>query len=62
VDVRAESGPPVLGRRSVWVMEDRKNNNAAMEINSKVESVERARRLAVDLNAKEGLAGRRLMC
>ena len=57
VDVKAESGPPALGRRSVWVMQDRNNNNAPMEIASRVESVEPARKLEVDLSAKEGFTG-----
>ena len=42
---------PVPGGKSVWVMQDRNNNNAPMEITAVVDSVEPPRKLAVSLSA-----------
>ena len=53
VEVRRDSsGPPANGGHDVWVMQDRNNKNAGMEINSVVEAAEQNRRLAVRLSAR----------
>ena len=58
VEVREDGvGEPVPGGKSVWVMEDRNNNNARMEITGIVDAVEPNRRLAVSLQAPEGFHG-----
>jgi len=43
------AGPPAVGSRAVWVMEDMNNGGAQMHINSTVEAVEPNRRLAVKI-------------
>ncbi len=59
VEVRRESnGEPAQGTRSVWVMEDRNNNNARMEIASEVERVESQRLLAVNLSVAGAFRGK----
>lgn len=50
-------GPPVVGARAVWVMEDMNNGGAIMRINSAVQAVETNRRLAVTVSAAEGFVG-----
>lgn len=57
VDVKPGDGPPVLGKESVWVMEDRNNNNALMQIASRVSAVEPGHSLAVDLSSPAGFHG-----
>ncbi len=57
-EVRDESaGEPVVGRSVVWVMEDRNNGNARMEITARMEAVEPNRRIALTLSAPEGFTG-----
>ena len=59
MEVRNESpGEPTQGSRSVWVMEDRNNKNARMEISSEVERVESARLLAVRLSVPGAFTGK----
>ncbi len=48
---------PVPGGKSVWVMQDRNNNNAPMEITAVVDSVEPPRKLAVSLSAPAAFYG-----
>jgi uncharacterized protein YndB with AHSA1/START domain len=58
VEIREEAaGEPVPGGKAVWVMEDRNNNNARMEITGTVESVEPLRKLAISMTAPEGFHG-----
>jgi uncharacterized protein YndB with AHSA1/START domain len=58
VEIREQGeGEPAVGQSAVWVMEDRNNGNARMEITGTVEAVEPYRRLAVQLKATEGFAG-----
>ena len=60
VDIRDEAGPhdePVVGGKAVWIMEDKNNNNARMEITGVVKAVELHRRLEVALSAPEGFKG-----
>ena len=45
------------GHSAVWVMEDRNNGNARIEIKSVVESVEPMRRFTARLSATEGFSG-----
>ena len=56
VEVRNE-GPPVAGSKMVWVMEDRNNGNARMEITAVAQTVEPERKLAVALSATEAFRG-----
>jgi uncharacterized protein YndB with AHSA1/START domain len=51
------SGEPRPGKKVVWVMEDRNNNNARMRINTVVDSVEPNRKLAISMEAAEGFRG-----
>jgi uncharacterized protein YndB with AHSA1/START domain len=58
VEIREKGeGEPAVGQSSVWVMEDRNNGNARMEITGTVEAVEPNRRIAVRLTAPEGFSG-----
>ena len=58
VEIRGErDGEPAVGQSAVWVMEDRNNGNARMEIKGTVEAVEPNRRIAVKLSATEGFSG-----
>uniref|UniRef100_Q01XD7 Polyketide cyclase/dehydrase n=1 Tax=Solibacter usitatus (strain Ellin6076) TaxID=234267 RepID=Q01XD7_SOLUE len=58
VEIRERGdGEPAVGQSSVWVMEDRNNGNARMEITGTVEAVEPNRRIAVKLSATEGFMG-----
>jgi uncharacterized protein YndB with AHSA1/START domain len=58
VEIREErSGEPYVGGRAVWVMEDRNNNNARMEITGVVKAVYPDRRIEVGLSAPEGFRG-----
>ena len=58
VEVRDEgNGEPVVGRKSVWVMEDKNNNNARTEITGTIKAFEPARRIEVDMVAAEGFKG-----
>jgi len=58
VDIREEGeGEPAVGQKAVWVMEDRNNNNARMEMTGTVTAVEPNRRMAVHLTAAEGFTG-----
>ena len=41
------------GGKAVWVMEDRNNNNARMQITGVVDSVEPNRKLAISISAAE---------
>jgi uncharacterized protein YndB with AHSA1/START domain len=52
-----QEGPPAVGARAVWVMEDMNNRGAIMRINSNVEAVEPNRRLALKVSAAEGFDG-----
>jgi len=54
---RDPPGAPVVGSQGVWVMEDRNNNNMRMEIASRVEAVEPAHRLVLQLEAKDEFRG-----
>lgn len=56
-EVRRDEGEPTTGRKAVWVMEDRNNNNMRMEINATVESAESNRKLALRLDSAEGFHG-----
>jgi uncharacterized protein YndB with AHSA1/START domain len=56
VEVRSE-GEPVPGGKMVWVMEDRNNGNARMEIQAIVQAVEPGHKLAVELSATEAFRG-----
>lgn len=56
VEVRGE-GEPAVGKNVVWVMEDKNNGGAKMEIAATVEAVEAQRRLALRLKAAEGFTG-----
>jgi uncharacterized protein YndB with AHSA1/START domain len=51
------SGTPAVGGKDIWIMEDRNNNNARMEITRVIRAVEPARRLQVWLSAPEGFHG-----
>src|SRR5436190_6831101 len=54
VEVHEEGvGEPMPGRKAVWVMEDRNNNNARMQITGVVDSVEPNRKLAISISAAE---------
>ena len=53
----ADDEPPVPGKESVWVMEDRNNNNALMQIVSRVASVQPAQSLSVDLSSAGAFHG-----
>jgi len=58
VDIREEdSGEPVVGGKAAWVMEDRNNGNAKMEIVGTVKAVEPNRRLEIAMTAAEGFRG-----
>jgi len=60
VEIRNEgsdNGEPVVGGKSVWVMEDKNNNNARMEITGTIKAFEQARRIEVDMVAAEGFKG-----
>jgi uncharacterized protein YndB with AHSA1/START domain len=48
---------PVRGGKYVWVMEDRNNNNARMDLNWMVDAVEPNQKLAISVEAKEGFHG-----
>src|SRR5260370_31406214 len=50
VEVREQgTGEPAVGQSSVWVVEDRNNGNARMEVTGTVEAVEPNRRIAIRL-------------
>jgi uncharacterized protein YndB with AHSA1/START domain len=58
VEIRSDgNSEPHIGAKSVWVMEDRNNNNARMSINGLVEAVEPNRRLVVSMKAPGGFQG-----
>ena len=58
VEVREEGeGEPAPGRKSVWVMEDRNNNNMRMSINGRVDTVDPYRRLAVSMHVPDSFQG-----
>jgi len=58
VEVHEErEGEPTPGGKAVWVMEDRNNNNARMQITGVVDSVEPNRKLATSISAPEGFHG-----
>jgi uncharacterized protein YndB with AHSA1/START domain len=60
VEIRNEGGKdgePVVGGKSVWIMEDKNNNNARMEITGTIKAFEPARRIEVDMVANEGFKG-----
>jgi len=58
VEIREDgSGEPYVGGKAVWVMEDRNNNNARMEITGVVTGLEPGRRIQVALSAPEGFHG-----
>jgi uncharacterized protein YndB with AHSA1/START domain len=58
VEIRENgTGEPAVGQSAVWVMEDRNNGNARMEITGTVEAVEPYRRLAVKLTSTEAFSG-----
>jgi uncharacterized protein YndB with AHSA1/START domain len=54
---RDREGPPAVGARAVWVMEDMNNGGAQMRIKSDVAAVESNRRLAVKLSVPGAFAG-----
>jgi len=57
-DIREEGqGEPQVGKSAVWVMEDKNNGGAKMEITGTVDAVETNRRLATHLKAPEGFTG-----
>ena len=49
--------PATVGARSVWVMEDRNNNNQRMDIHTEVTRVESDRLLETKIEAREGFTG-----
>jgi uncharacterized protein YndB with AHSA1/START domain len=58
VDIREEgSGEPVVGGKAVWIMEDRNNGNARMEITGIVKAVDPGRHIEIALSASEGFRG-----
>ena len=58
VEIRENGeGEPAVGQSAVWVMQDRNNGNARMEITGTVEAVEPYRRIAVRLKAPDAFAG-----
>jgi uncharacterized protein YndB with AHSA1/START domain len=58
VEVRDQgTGEPAVGQSSVWVVEDRNNGNARMEVTGTVEAVEPNRRIAIRLSAPSGFHG-----
>jgi uncharacterized protein YndB with AHSA1/START domain len=58
VEIREEgSGEPYVGGKAVWVMEDRNNNNARMEITGVVKGLEPGRRIDIAMSAPEGFRG-----
>jgi uncharacterized protein YndB with AHSA1/START domain len=58
VDIREDgSGDPVVGRKAVWIMEDRNNGNMRMEITGTVKAVDPGRHIEVSLTAPEGFHG-----
>src|SRR6185369_11991743 len=56
-DVQRDSGPPQVGRRAIWTMQDMNNGGMLMKINLTVDAVESSRRYAVSLNADGGFKG-----
>jgi uncharacterized protein YndB with AHSA1/START domain len=58
IEVREErEGEPAPGGKAVWVMEDRNNGNARMEITGTVDAVEPNRRIAIHMTSPEGFSG-----
>jgi uncharacterized protein YndB with AHSA1/START domain len=60
VEIRDEGGKDgelVVGSKQVWVMEDKNNNNARIEITGTIQAFEPARRIEVDMVATEGFKG-----
>ncbi len=58
VEIREKGdGEPTVGGSAVWVMEDRNNGNARMEMTGTVEAVEPNRRLAVRIAAPAEFTG-----
>ena len=58
VEVHEEgAGEPMPGRKAVWVMEDRNNNNMRMQMTGVVDSVEPNRKLAISISALEAFHG-----
>jgi uncharacterized protein YndB with AHSA1/START domain len=58
VEIRENGeGEPAVGQSAVWVMEDRNNGNARMEITGTVEAVEPNRRIAVKMTSTEAFSG-----
>ena len=62
VEIREEGnadgkGEPYVGGKAVWVMEDRNNNNARMEITGTVKAVDPPRRIEIAMVAPEGFRG-----
>jgi uncharacterized protein YndB with AHSA1/START domain len=56
VEVRNQ-GAPTPGSKMVWVMEDRNNGNARMEIAAVAEAVEPERKLSMALSAADAFRG-----
>ena len=58
IEIRRDGpGEPAVGQSAVWVMEDRNNGNARMELRDTVEAVDTNRRIAVRITAPEGFSG-----
>jgi uncharacterized protein YndB with AHSA1/START domain len=58
VDIREDGeGEPAVGQKAVWVMEDRNNGNARMEITGTVAAVDPGRHIEIDMSAPEGFHG-----
>jgi uncharacterized protein YndB with AHSA1/START domain len=58
VEVRRNANtPPAPGTEAVWVMEDRNNNNALMEIKGKAVEVDPERKLVLDLSSEPMFRG-----
>ena len=58
IEIREEgSGEPMVGGKAIWVMEDRNNGNARMEITGTVKAIDPGRRLEIDMTAPEGFHG-----
>jgi uncharacterized protein YndB with AHSA1/START domain len=58
VEVREEGeGEPMPGGKAVWVMQDRNNNNARMQITGVVDCVEPNRKLASSISVAEVFHG-----
>ena len=58
IEIQALSPTPAaVGSRSVWVMEDRNNNNQRMDIQTEVTRVEPGRLLEARVNVPEGFDG-----